>query len=106
MPTNKQSFRKSFTYDGRRYEVYGNTEQEAIVKMAYKIRDLEEHKVVLDKSTLVSDWAWRACEAYKSNMHDNTLKKYKYKMQHYVLDYIGSMPVSYTHLTLPTMAVV
>ena len=46
---------KTFTYEGRRYYIRAKTEQEALIKMANKIRDLEEGKVVLSGNMTVSE---------------------------------------------------
>ena len=38
---------KAFTFEGKRYYVRAKTEKEAIMKVANKMRDLEEGKVVV-----------------------------------------------------------
>lgn len=81
---------KTFTYEGRRYYIRAKTEQEALIKMANKIRDLEEGKVVLSGNMTVSEWANKAVATYKTGMKENTLKNYNYDIQHYILDYIGN----------------
>ena len=47
----KEHIRKTFTFEGKRYTVRGKTEKDAIMKMANKIRDLEEGTFVLSGNT-------------------------------------------------------
>ena len=49
----REYIRKTFTFEGKRYTVRGKTEKEAFMKMANKIRDLEEGTVVISGNTLV-----------------------------------------------------
>jgi len=43
--SKKYKYRERFTFDGKVYSVYGNTQREVIEKKANKLRDLEEGKV-------------------------------------------------------------
>jgi len=77
--------------DGKRHYVYGNTEREANMKLAKAILDFEEHRVVLDKHTTVKEWALQAVEVYKTSLKPITKKTYLARMNHTILDEIGSM---------------
>lgn len=82
---------KSFTVDGKRYYVRGRTEKEAIVKMANKIRDLEEGKVSLGGSMTVSSWTKQCIETYKTKQKEITRQKYNQRVNHCILEHIGDM---------------
>ena len=84
---------KSFTFDGKRYYIRGDTEREVFEKMALKKRALEEGKVVISSNMTVEDWAYRAVEIYKTRQKEVTKKKYISKMKHCVLEQIGYMPL-------------
>lgn len=86
-----KKYAKDFTFDGKRYKVRGNSNEEVIIKMANKIRDLEEGKVVISNSMTVKDWAYRAVDAYKTNFVDETRTSYISAMNHCVLEQIGDM---------------
>lgn len=81
--------RKTFTFEGKRYTVRGKTEKEAIMKMANKIRDLEEGKVVISGNMTVREWADKCIATYKTNQKDITREKYLCRMNSCVLSYIG-----------------
>ena len=89
-----KKYTKDFTFDGKRYKVRGNSEQEAIIKMANKIRDLEEGRVVVSNTMKVRDWAIKAVETYKTNQADITREKYMQRMNHCILEHIGNMQLN------------
>lgn len=86
-----KKYAKDFTFDGKRYKVRGNSNEEVIIKMANKIRDLEEGKIVISNSMTVKDWATRAVEAYKTAQAEITREKYLQAMKHCIFEPIGSM---------------
>ena len=86
-----KKYTKDFTFDGKRYKVRGNSEQDVIIKMANKIRDLEEGRVVVSNTMKVRDWAIKAVETYKTNQADITREKYMQRMNHCILEHIGNM---------------
>lgn len=57
---------KTFTFEGKRYYVRAKTEDEAMVKAALRLRDLEEDKLRVSKNMLVSAWAKEWAETYKA----------------------------------------
>lgn len=85
--------RKTFTYEGKRYTVRGKTEKEAIMKMANKIRDLEEGNVTISGNTTVRVWGLRCIDVYKTKQKDITREKYKNKMENAIFKYIGERPL-------------
>lgn len=85
--------RKTFTYEGKRYTVRGKTEKEAIMKMANKIRDLEEGNVIISGNTTVRVWALRCVDVYKTNQKPITREKYLGKMECGILKFIGDRPI-------------
>lgn len=82
--------RKTFTFEGRRYTVRGKTEKEAIMKMANKIRDLEEGRIVISGNMTVREWASECVETYKTKQSMITRKKYLNRMEACVLCEIGN----------------
>lgn len=82
--------RKTFTFEGKRYTVRGKTEKEAIIKMANKIRDLEEGRIVISGNMTVREWAAECVETYKTKQSAITRKKYLNRMEACVLSEIGS----------------
>ncbi len=61
----KERFRKTFTFEGKRYEVVAGSERELDVKVAMRKRDLEEGKRAITGSTLFSVWAEEWLATYK-----------------------------------------
>ena len=85
--------KRSFTFEGKRYFVYADTEEEAAVKMALKKRDLEEGRVVIQSSMTVRQWADEAIPTYKTKQSAITREKYMRRVNHNVLEHIGSMKI-------------
>lgn len=59
--------RKTFTFDGKRYDLTAPTLEELAVKIAMKKRDLEEGKVIISGNIKVKDWISNYLETYKEN---------------------------------------
>lgn len=85
--------RKTFTYDGKRYEVYGDTDRELIRKMTEKIEALKRGEVLVCSSMTVKDWSHKCVETYKTNLSPKSYKNYCYHLDHYILDNIGNMKI-------------
>lgn len=83
--------RKTFTYEGKRYDVYGKTERELIRKQTEKIEALKRGEVLVCSSMLVKEWAHKCVETYKRNLSPKSYNHYCYHLDHYVLSVIGSM---------------
>lgn len=82
--------RKTFTFEGKRYTVRGKTEKEAIMKMANKLRDLEEGKVVVSGNMTVRDWTNKCIETYKVGQSAETRSRYVSRINHCILEHIGN----------------
>ena len=82
---------KSFFYDGKRYYVRGKTEKDAIMKMANRMRDLEEGKIALNGNMTVKAWTNQCIQTYKTKQKDITRKKYIQRVNHCILEHIGDM---------------
>lgn len=88
-------FRKTFTFDGKRYTIRADTERELYEKMALKKRDLEEGKKTITKHMLVRDWAQQWLETYKmSTVSAATYQSYLSVFRCHILPYIGHMQLS------------
>ena len=85
----KEKVRKTFTFDGKRYTVRGDTEVDAEVKKALKIKELEEGRIVLSGDMTLNDWAEECIATYKTGVADITLRKYKNRINCCILKYIG-----------------
>lgn len=87
----KYKINRKFTYDGKSYYIHADTEKEAAVKIALKLRDLEEGKVTINNKMTLNDWAIRCIETYKTGQKDITKEKYIAKVRHNILEHIGHM---------------
>jgi len=84
-------FRKTFSFDGKRYVIRANTEQELYEKIALKKRDLEEGRVVISNSMTVAQWTEKAFATYKTNMSDNVKKDTMLRVNKHILSVIGNL---------------
>lgn len=57
--------KKSFRYDDKRYYVYGNSETDAIKKMALKKNALEHQQLINVTNRTVDSWTKECIEVYK-----------------------------------------
>lgn len=82
--------RKTFTFDGRRYEVYGRTEAEAVRKMVEKERQLADGHIT--SSTTVRKWASVWLETYIDNRDITVASRRMYhdKVNNIILPAIGA----------------
>ena len=83
-------YRKTFTFNGRRYYVRGRTEQEAIEKTVRLKEKLGRDEVVIESSMRVRDWIDICIDTYKTNLQPATLKKYKSRMRTCVTEPLGN----------------
>lgn len=86
--------RKRFSYDGKIYNAYGNTLEEAIEKMVLKKQELESGKAYRETKMPVKEWAIEAVELYKTNQSDITRDRYMSVMRANIFSEIGSLPLS------------
>lgn len=82
-------YRKTFTFEGKRYVAYGDTEKEALFKMFEKKKALEEGKVTVSGSMTVSEWTEIALSSYKGNVSSRVMKDMRMRIQKHILSVIG-----------------
>ena len=85
-------YRKSFTFEGRRYDVYANTQRELYEKIALKKRDLEEGRITYGSGTLVRSWAMIAIDTYK-HVGERTKKEMVIRAEKHILSRLGNLPI-------------
>ena len=82
---------KTFTYNGKRYYVRGNTERAVIEKLILKKQALERDEVLNPARRTVASWALECVDTYKVNQSEITREKYLQKLKSYVLNEIGPL---------------
>ena len=87
----KYEYRKTFTYNGKRYDIRANSLEELYLKKALREKELEENVVIYDKHVSVDEWAVKAFDTYKQGVKgiDDT----KARFRKYVSPYIGEKPI-------------
>ena len=93
MPKRKYKYKRTFTFDDKRYWVYADTQAELYTKMANKLRDLEEGKVRITGNTTVRAWAKECIETYKPDVSDDYRSEMLWRLEKHVFDAIGSRPI-------------
>lgn len=84
--------RKTFSYDGKRYDVTAESNEELAVKIAMKKRDLEEGKLIISKNMLVKDWFSEFMETYKKkSLSAETYDDYMSRANSKILPILGNM---------------
>lgn len=83
-------YRKRFTYNGKRYAVYANTQKELMEKEVRKRMELENEPVI-DSSMTLRDWAYQCVETYKTGQSEVTRDKFMVRMKSSILKPIGDM---------------
>ncbi len=89
----KYKYRKRFTYKGKTYSVYADTLVELGRRYAEKLSALENGSDTVSSNTLISSWAVRCIETYKTGQKENTRKRYMRRVRHCILDKLGSRTV-------------
>ena len=87
----RKKHRKTFSFEGKRYEVSADTEMEAIVKMVDKQRALESGRVTIGGEMTVRQWTEIAFDTYKPRMKPSIKKDAKSRIEKHILKAIGSM---------------
>lgn len=84
--------RKTFTFEGKRYDITAKDETELAVKIALKKKALAEGTLVVTKNTIVSRWADEWLETYKKDsVGQATYELYKTNLKLHVLPVIGNL---------------
>lgn len=107
--------RKSFSYQGREYEVYGKTEAEVYQKLGKKRAELERGEVGISSHMLVRNWATEYVKTYveprirapgakkqaRNSLTEKSAQMYSEKINGYIIPAIGALrlrEVTATHL--------
>lgn len=93
MGKEKYKYRKTFTYEGIKYEVYGHTLDEVYEKKQKKIAALEKGQIVYSGNMTVREWTEQALKTYKINVNDDTLEAMTLRINKHILSAIGSRPL-------------
>lgn len=83
----------TFTFDGKRYRVRADSQQELYEKMARKKLDLEQGRMILNRSTTVRDWTKQALSTYKASVGEYYLAQMKMRIDKHILSEIGDLPL-------------
>lgn len=85
----KYKYTKSFSFDGKRYYVHGDTLEEVYEKKANKMRDLKDGKVTVSKSMTVEQWTETCLDTYKPNVSDEVKKDMTYRINKHIIGEFG-----------------
>ncbi len=94
MDTKEYNYiRKTFRFDGKRYSVYGKTEEEAQLKKEALFSALERGELRGSANMTVSRWyqEWRALYKEPADLTAKSLAAYDEKYRKYIAPAIGSM---------------
>lgn len=83
---------RTFTYEGKRYYCYGDTEEEVAEKIKKKKKKVQQEAGYREnrrRNMTVEQWAKIAVPAYKSNQSEETSISYNIRMKKCILDVIG-----------------
>lgn len=86
--------KRSFTYNGKRYYVRGETEREALEKLTLLREKVEKDEIINPSLRTVRSWAIECVEVYKVRQSEITRRKYLAKMESCVLKHIGDLRLS------------
>jgi len=90
----KYKYTKSFTYEGKRYFVRGNSIQEVIEKKAIKLRDLQEGKVIINSAMTVKEWSDICFHTYKTGITPESYEAIMQRVSKHILPVIGELSIS------------
>ena len=94
MSRTTYKFRKTFSFDGKKYEVYANSEKEMYEKMFLKKQDLEKGRKLVSGSTLFSDWAEEWLSTYKEPaVKEITFRTIRNLVRNTLVPELGPMPI-------------
>lgn len=90
----KYKYTKTFSFEGRRYFVRGDTLSEVYEKKAQRLFELQNGMVTYDGSLPFETWAKTAIETYKAGVKPDTKSAMLYRLNRCVFPEIGSYPIS------------
>lgn len=89
----KYKYHKSFTFEGKRYNLYGDTLEEVYEKKAAKLHQLETETIRIESSMTVSAWTEIAFKTYKANISHENYKNTMLRVKKHILSEIGYLPL-------------
>lgn len=90
----KYKYKKTFTFEGKRYYIYGDSLPEVYEKMGRKIADLESGKKTISKNMRFEDWTDEWLKTYKEpTVSPESFDSYKSNINVHILPLLGSMPI-------------
>lgn len=85
-------YRKTFTFEGRRYDIRANTKKELNEKYISKLQELEEGIRRVSKRMLFKDWAEEWIITYKEpTVSIESAQAYRYCMKNHIIPTLGNM---------------
>ena len=84
---------KWFTFDGVRYRVRADTQEELYEKLARRKLELEQGRVLLHRSMSVREWTKQAIATYKASVGDSYLEQMNMRINKHILSEIGDLPL-------------
>ena len=89
----KYKYSKSFTFEGQRYFIRGDSLEEVYRKMAEKKHQLENALVIYDSKMPLKVWADAAIDTYKSGLSDASLYDVKTRIKKHIIPELGNIPI-------------
>lgn len=89
----KYKVTKSFTFDGKRYYIRGDTEREVNRKLAKKQYELENGLVTYDSNMPVKIWVEEVTRTYKSDLSEKALADFKCRVNKHIVLELGNIPI-------------
>lgn len=90
----KYKYKTSFTFEGKRYQIYADTQKELYKKEERKRLALENGRILVSSNMLLKDWYTMYVDSYKSNVKEITLKNWKCKIEKQLISELGAMPLN------------
>ena len=86
----KYKYKKSFTFNKKRYYVYADTQAELLIKMGHKMAELESGTFIASSKSTVKDYTLHIFETYrKPKVKEITYNGYIARLDDYVFPVIG-----------------
>lgn len=82
-------FRKTFTFNGIKYQVYGKTKSEVEEKLLEKKTALKQGLISHESELTIKEWGEKATLLYKTNQSDETKERYIGVMRSSIFKEIG-----------------
>ena len=92
--TKYNYIRKTFTYDGHRYEARGKTLEEAIENKLKMIAELKAGEATSGGNMSLSAWTEQVLDTYRPNASDETVEQSRLRLRKHLLSDLGKYPVN------------